>query len=175
DATATNTAGGASFGHTFAAGTYTITLTASNSVGVSTLVSNNLVQVITAFQAWQQQYFNCTNCPQADAAADPDGDGQNNQAEFLSGTNPTNSLSGLRIISAAADNNDAVITWRTAGGRTNAVQATGGDTNGDYTTNFADISGLIIIPGSGDATTNFVDTGGATNRPDRYYRIRLVP
>jgi len=68
-----------------------------------------------------------------------------------------------------------VITWTTAGVRTNAVQATAGDANGGYATNFTDISGSIIIPVSGDTTTNYVDTGGATNAPSRYYRIRLVP
>jgi len=48
-------------------------------------------------------------------------------------------------------------------------------TGGNYTTNFADISGLIILPGSGDVTTNYIDVGGATNVPSRYYRVRLSP
>jgi hypothetical protein len=39
------------------------------------------------------QYFNCTNCPQAAASADPDGDGYNNLQEFVSGTDPTASSS----------------------------------------------------------------------------------
>jgi hypothetical protein len=70
---------------------------------------------------------------------------------------------------------DLVITWRTAGGRTNAVQSTAGDGDGGYITNFADSSGWFIIPGNGDGTTNHTDSGGATNSPARYYRIRLVP
>jgi hypothetical protein len=72
--------------------------------------------------------------------------------------------------------NDVVITWTTAGGHTNAVQATGGDANGGYTNNFVDITTAphIIISGSGDASTNYTDVGGATNSPSRYYRIRLV-
>jgi hypothetical protein len=111
----------------------------------------------------------------AAAGADPDGDGMSNTNEFLAGTNPTNSLSGLRIISVVQQSNDVVITWTTAGGHTNAVQATAGDAGGGYATNFTNISGSIIIPGSGDTTTNYVDTGGATNTPSRYYRIRLVP
>jgi hypothetical protein len=131
--------------------------------------------VISALQAWQLQYFGCTNCPQAAATADPDGDGMSNTNEFLAGTNPTNSLSGLRIISAIKQGSDVVITWTTAGGRTNAVQATAGGVGGNYSTNFADISGPVIIPGSGDVTTNFVESGGTTNNPARYYRIRLLP
>jgi PKD repeat protein len=171
----TNTTGGASFTHGYAAGTYTVTLTVSNSAGVSTLVSNNLITVVTAFQTWQQQFFSCANCPQADANADPDGDGQSNQAEFLAGTDPTNSLSALRIISAAMETDDVRITWATAGGHTNVVQVGGGNGDGGYSTNFTDIGGLIVIPGSGDTTTNYLDLGAATNTPSRYYRIRLIP
>jgi PKD repeat protein len=175
DTTTTNTAGGASFAHTYTAGTYTVTLTASNAFGSSTIVSNNLITVVTAFQAWQLSHFGCTNCPQAAASADPDGDGQNNLAEFLAGTNPNNSSSGLRILLVARQTNDMVIRWATAGGRTNVVQATAGGANGGYTTNFTDISAPIMIPGSGDVTTNYSDSNGATNGPSRFYRIRLMP
>jgi hypothetical protein len=127
------------------------------------------------FQCWQLQYFGCTNCPQADASADPDGDGQNNLAEFLSGTDPTNSASALHVTSAVRQGSDVLITWTTAGAHTNAVQATAGDGNGGYATNFTDISSPIIITGSGDATTNYTDVGGATNGPSQFYRVRLVP
>ncbi len=177
DSTTTNTASGASFTHTYAAGTYTVMLTASNSAGTSTLVSNNLIAAtsgVTAFQSWQLAHFGCTNCPQADANADPDGDGQNNLAEFLAGTDPNNSSSGLRIISVAPQNNgDMLITWETVGGVTNAVQAT----TGGYNTNFVDITTPphIIVSGSGDVTTNYTESGGATNGPSRFYRVRLVP
>ncbi|MGA2137848.1 MAG: immunoglobulin domain-containing protein [Verrucomicrobiia bacterium] len=181
DNTTTNTASGASFAHTYAAGTYTVTLTASNSAGTSTLVSNSLITATVvatnAFQSWQLSHFGCTNCAQADAAADPDGDGMNNLAEFLSGSDPNNSSSGLRIISVAPQNNgDMLITWSTVGGLTNAVQATAGDAGGGYSTNFVDITTRphIIVSGSGDVTTNYTDSGGATN-PSRFYRIRLVP
>jgi hypothetical protein len=55
------------------------------------------------------------------------------------------------------------------------VQAVVGDTDGSYTANFIDISDLIIVPGSDEVTTNYVDVGGATNKPSRFYRVRLVP
>ena len=149
--------------------TYTIS---TNTAGQVNLVVTSL---LTAFEQWQINYFGSTTNPLAAAGADPDGDGMSNTNEFLAGTNPTNSLSGLRIISVVQQSNDVVITWTTAGGHTNAVQATAGDAGGGYATNFTNISGSIIIPGSGDTTTNYVDTGGATNTPSRYYRIRLVP
>ena len=60
------------------------------------------VPEVDPFAAWQMQYFNCTTCPQADAAADPDGDGMSNTNEFLVGTDPTNSDSAFRITSIAA-------------------------------------------------------------------------
>ena len=147
--------------------------TLTNAVGIH--ITPSVAPPLTAFQQWQILYFGSTNSPDAHPNADPDGDGQNNLAEFLSGTNPTNSLSGLRIISAVQQTNDVVITWTTAGGVTNAVQLTAGDGNGGYLTNFTDLSGPIIIPGNGDVTTNYVDGGGGTNGPSRYYRVRLVP
>ena len=104
-----------------------------------------------------------------------DGDGMNNLAEFLAGTDTTNSASSLHIISVVPQGSDMLITWKTAGGYTNAVQATTGDVSGGYATNFVDISDPIIIYGTGDATTNYLDSGGAANAPARYYRVRLVP
>jgi PKD repeat protein len=176
DNTTTNTAGGASFLHSYAAGTYSVTLTASNSAGASTLVSNNLISVVTPYEAWQLQYFGCTNCPEAAPDADPLGKGMSNTNQFLVGLNPTNPASVFRITSIAADNNSNIlITWSTAGVRTNAVEAAAGDASGNYSNNFQDASGLIIIPTIGDATTNYLDVGGATHPPARFYRIRLVP
>ena len=169
-----STTGGASFVHTYAAGTYTVTLTASNAFGTSTLVSNNLISVITTFQAWQLSHFGCTDCPQAAALADPDGDGQNNLAEFRAGTDPNNAGSYLHILSVARQGNDMAITWETVGGLTNILQATLGDANGNYTNNFSDIV-TNIIAGSGDVTNSSVISGDATNGATRYYRILLLP
>ena len=171
----TLTTAASSVGHSYAAGTYTVTLVVSGPAGSSTNTQVNLITVLTQFQNWQQQHFGCIGCPQAAADADPDGDGQNNLAEFLAGTDPNNAVSGLRILSTEVQSNNVVITWATAGGRTNAVQATSGAVDGGYDTNFTDIGDLIVIPGSGDATTNYTEAGGATNGPARYYRIRLVP
>jgi pectate lyase len=156
-------------------GTYSVIV--SNSAGtMSCSATLDISSSLSAFQQWQLAHFGCTNCPNADAAADPDGDGMNNQAEFLAGTDPNNAASSFQIISVMPQGaSDVLITWKSAGGYTNAVQATAGDPNADFNTNFTDISGPIIISGSGDATTNYVDGGGLTNNPSRYYRVRLVP
>jgi polygalacturonase len=131
---------------------------------------------LSAFEQWQIAYFGSTNDPSATASADPDGDGQNNQAEFFSGSVPTNSSSALRINSVVRSVNDISVTWLTVGGHTNILQVSSGTANGSYTNDFADIAGsLTIVPGSGDTSTNYVDIAGATNAPSRYYRVRLVP
>jgi hypothetical protein len=153
-------------------GAYSVVVSNSAGTATSAYATLGFASAATPFQTWQSQYFGCTNCPQADAAADPDGDGQNNEAEFLTGLDPTNSASAFRISSVLPQGNDMVITWKTAGGRTNRVQAT---TSASYTNDFTDIGVPLVIPGSGDVTTNHTDTGGATNVPSRYYRIRLVP
>ncbi|HUJ10342.1 MAG TPA: pectinesterase family protein [Verrucomicrobiae bacterium] len=157
------------------AGVYSVIV--SNSAGSVTSASATLTVTLNAFQTWQQQHFGCTLCPQAAASADPDGDGLSNEAEYLAGSDPTNSASALRITSAVQQSSDVVVTWTTFGGHTNILQATAGEPDGSYSTNgFTDIpASQTIIPGSGDVTTNYTDVAGGTNSPSRYYRIRLVP
>jgi hypothetical protein len=166
-----------SFTNQTVVGTYTVI--ASNMTTGCTATMNGSASVTAGdpFTCWQWQYFGCTNCPQAATTADPDGDGQNNMAEFLAGTDPTNSASVLTIISVVPQGTNIVITWKTAGGHTNIVQVTSGDASGGYNSNFVDIlSSLTILPGTGgDISTNYIDLSGATNAPSRYYRIRLVP
>jgi hypothetical protein len=127
------------------------------------------------FASWQVHYFDCTNNnPAAAADADPYGKGISNTNQFLLGLNPTNPASVFRILSVAPQTNkDMVITWATGAGPTNIVQAAGGNGNGGSLTNFTDISGPLVMPGSGDATNSYIDPSGATNTPSRYYRIRL--
>ncbi len=125
------------------------------------------------FTQWQLDNFGCTNCPQADANYDADGDGVNNGAEFAAGTSPTNSLSVLKITSMTVQGSNAGLTWTTVGGRTNVVQSVVGDAGGGISPAFIDVSGPIVIKGSGDATTNFTDVGGADGMA-RYYRIRQL-
>ena len=174
DATTTNVTTN-SVSHTYAAGTNSVTLVVTGPGGVSTNLQLNYITVLTAFQSWQVQYFGSTTNPAAAQNIDPDGDGCNNLCEFLSGTDPTNNASSFHIIAVTPQSSDLLVTWATAGGRTNVVQVNTGDVDGSYTTNFIDLSPFIIIPGSGETTTNYLDNGGATNIPARYYRIRLAP
>jgi len=61
------------------------------------------------------------------------------------------------------------------GGKSYRVQTNAPSACGGVTTNFADLSPVILVGGTGESTTNFLHLGGFTNFPARYYRIRLSP
>jgi T5SS/PEP-CTERM-associated repeat protein len=108
------------------------------------------------------------------AAGDPDKDGLTNAEELALGTDP--SVSDFRITAIEREADNIRVTWQTAGGRTNMLQATNGNGDGSYATNgFSNLGPQMVIGGSGIVTTNYTDFGGATNEPARYYRVRLVP
>jgi concanavalin A-like lectin/glucanase superfamily protein/Ig-like domain-containing protein len=161
-----------SFGDQTLAGTYTVAATI-NGLGCPTNMNGTAtitVIPLPSFLAWQLRYFGCTNCPQAASAADPDGDGQNNFAEFLAGTDPTNRTSSFHITGILRTNNNLLVSWITSIGKTDALQAATA-ISGSYPTNFADIFTVTNTVGS---ATNYLDIGAVTNRPVRYYRVRLV-
>jgi hypothetical protein len=75
-----------------------------------------------------------------------------------------------RILSTTREGNNVRVTWQTAGGRTNRVQAAS-QAPGTYT----NVGPNFALPGVGILTTNYLDVGGATNRM-RFYRVHsLVP
>jgi hypothetical protein len=126
--------------------------------------------LLTPFEAWLTLHFGSLGNPDAAPGADPDGDGAPNSREFQAGTNPTNPASVLRMQQPQRQGNDILLTWTTAGGKTNVVQWAD-DLAPD---NFADLGAPLVLAGQGDATTNRLDPGGATNKL-RFYRIRLGP
>ena len=152
-------------------GSYVLTVAGTSSATAHTfmvtLTINDPATVIPDW--WTQQYFGCTDCAEADGAADPDGDGMNNLAEFLAGTDPTNSASAFRVIAVMPRGSDVLVIWRAGGGRTNMVQAAS-----NLSDSYADVGSNIILLGSSDLITNFLDTSAATNAT-RFYRVRLVP
>jgi PKD repeat protein len=156
--------------HTYAGGHYGVMLVVTGPGGVSTNTQSNYIGVLTVFQNWQSLYFGSTNNPTGNAAADPDGDGFSNLQEFLAGTDPTNRLSSLRILSIRPQSKDLFITWLTGVGKTNALQATP-NAVGSYSNNYTD---LFVVTNT-VSPTNYLDAGALTNGPTRYYRIRLVP
>jgi PKD repeat protein len=160
--------------HTYtAAGTYGVTLVVTGPDGVSTNAKAGYIIAWTPFQSWQVQYFGSTDNPSAAGNVDADGDGQNNLAEFLAGTDPTNSVSGLRITSITTQGTNVLVRWTMGADKTNALQVTSGNLSGGYATNgFVDI---FVVTNTVGTVTNGVDEGGASSGPTRYYRVRLVP
>jgi len=119
---------------------------------------------------WRAQYFGgdgtTTNIPGSCATCDPDGDGMNNLAEYLSGTTPTNSTSALRIISVELQpDGSCQILWNSAPGINYQVW-----TASDLSTPFSQLSGTI--PSAG-ATTSYTDTSAGGEH--KYYNIHVVP
>lgn len=99
------------------------------------------------------------------------GDGLQKDAYYV---NPVPPPGVFRITSVTTETNNIRITWQTVGGSTNFVEATAG-TSGSYSNGFTTLS-PVVIPQGGDLTsTNYLDVDGATNKPARFYRVRLVP
>lgn len=122
------------------------------------------------FASWLVGHFGCTNNnPSTTATADPDGDGQNNYAEFLTRTDPTTNASVFRVLSGAREGDSVRLVWQTHGGITNVVQAAA-SLDGSY----SNISPNLVIPSDADVTTNYLDAGVITNAAARFYRVRLV-
>jgi hypothetical protein len=91
---------------------------------------------------------------------DNDGNGLADLADYTIGPRET-------IVSPTREGNDFRVTWQTAGGRTNTVQAAG-NVSGTY----ANISPAIIRTNAGLFTTNYLEVGGATNGA-RFYRTKV--
>jgi hypothetical protein len=137
------------------------------------------------FLAWQLQYFGCTNCPQADANADPLGKGMSNTNQFLAGFDPTNPDAALRIVNIVRTNDDVRITYLGANGnstvtppilsRTNVLEFATGTGNGSYSNNFASTGQTNILSGGNGSgvVTNLTDFGGAVYT-SRFYRVRVL-
>ncbi len=138
------------------------------------------------FTAWQSHYFPGDG-PNAAPNADPLGKGMSNTNQFMAGFNPTNSAAYLHIINVLKTNStDIQVTYLGANGdstwspgiqsRTNILEFTTGTVNGGYSNNFVSTGQTNVLSGgTGLGTvTNMVDSGGATNKPTRFYRVRVL-
>ncbi len=115
---------------------------------------------------FQRQYFPLFTAPEAGPNADPDGDGYNNQAEYISGTVPTNSLSLLKIESVTLTGDGSTITWQSAPQKRYQVWSRL-DVAGDP---WQTVGTPVLAT---DSLTQFIDVS-ATNS-FRFYRIQALP
>jgi hypothetical protein len=159
---------------------------------ISTSTPGSVLLVVTAgappnpFVQWQQFYGLTGTLSSGNASYT--GDGMSNTNKFMAGFNPTNAAAYLHIISIAKTNNntDINVTYLGANGdstysggpasRTNVLEFTTGTANGSYTNNFISTGQTNILNAANGlgTVTNMVDSGGATNRPSRYYRVRVL-
>jgi hypothetical protein len=112
--------------------------------------------------AWQIQYFGHTG---VDPYADPDGDGMNNLAEYLAGTDPTNPQSRFAIIRVQNDPSGGInIQWSSVTGKAYTLQR-----SPDLLGGFSDLQLHIAATAP---LNSFRDTT-ATGRGPYFYRLRV--
>jgi hypothetical protein len=122
----------------------------------------------SAFYAWLQSYGLPTD-GSADYA-DADGDGLNNYQEWVSGTNPTNALSVLRLLSATPTGSNATVSWQSVAG-INYFLERSANLGSPFTIEATNIIGLrsnivLIATNSVVVGTNIVGQAGTTTYPD---------
>jgi hypothetical protein len=110
--------------------------------------------------AWLQQY----GLPTKGSAdyADPDHDGLNDWQEWICGTNPTNVLSALRMVSALPTSTNMTVTWQSVAGANYSVER-----SANLASPFIPLASNIV----GQATTtSYTDTNGTGAGPF-FYRV----
>jgi len=116
-----------------------------------TLANNprNTAQVANTNENWSVGDF---------VGLDNDGNGLPDLADYTIGP--------FRLLSVVPEGSNLRVTWLTAGGRTNTVQAAG-NVSGTYT----NLSSGTKILGVGLVTTNYLEAGGAT-KGSHFFRLK---
>jgi hypothetical protein len=152
------------------AGTYTVVVT--NLAGNAPLSSNSVLVVLADHDAdgmadlWEVAHSLNTN-NLADASLDSDGDTMSNRAEYIAGTNPTNSLSYLKVERLTTDTGHTRLEFLAVSNRSYSVLVT---------TNLGSVPWaklLDVLP----RLTNRVETifDPAPAAEERFYRLSISP
>ncbi len=124
-----------------------------------------------SYADWQIQHFGTTNNPDAGGSADPDGDGNVNDLEYLTGSDPTNFIANdTWAVNIEVTNSVARVVYPRIANRGFDVQTSTGLVSGAWSS--------IDVPEntpffSSSTTTNAVPDPASTNRTDSYYRVRV--
>jgi hypothetical protein len=127
-----------------------------------------ILPVTETYNTWATRIFGDPNLAGAAPTADPDGDGMNNLNEYLSGTDPKDPKSSLRILQLTIQGQppQAVLGWQSVTNRTYKIE-TAADPEGPW------IGLGTLIPSAGDTTQVRVDS--TVGDLQRLFRVRLAP
>jgi hypothetical protein len=118
-----------------------------------------------------------------DPNGDDDGDGATNLQEYWAGTNPTNSLSWLRIVDINQGQYGYQVVWSAVGGVRYRVLYSDGDAQGSFNEIFTPIVRSVAdemdadpvgMAGTMSFTDDFTLIGGPPVNGSRYFRIQVV-
>ena len=135
---------------------------------IALLASPPAAPVTTGAENWRLQYFGtAANSGDAADSADPDGDGWNNAQEFVSGTDPTDRQSLLKVTVVQAGESGIVIIFPSVSGKLYRLERSDSLVGGSWTTVEDDIAGT-------GAEIQVADT--PVSLPlKRFYRIVVAP
>lgn len=132
-----------------------------------------LYSPLSTIQTWRFSNFGITTASgSASDDADPDGDGWDNGSEYISGTNPTDPSSQLRITKLIATGADFTVTFPTIAGRHYTVQATDDLAATSWETVLHEGVPAANLTGTG-GNLHVTDSGGAAHAK-RFYRILVT-
>lgn len=138
-------------------------------------VDLSIAQSADPFEVWATGFFGSASGNGA-RTADPDGDGQTNEAEFLAGTIPNNGASAFRVLT---------LTRPAAGGNITLNWATVGQKRYQIETSPDMLTGPVVWTPLGAVVTESAPAGTAaseqvlipttTGERRRLYRVRVLP
>lgn len=131
-------------------------------------ITNDLPNHVS-FAAWQLNFFGATNAPNAGPDDDADGDGARNYLEYLTQTNPTNSLDAWKI-SIELNNGSPQIVFPQIANRAFEVQSTTDLLNSNSWSPL-DVPGNEPFFSSSNRTATVVDASAMDT--NKFYRVRV--
>jgi alpha-L-fucosidase 2 len=139
-------------------------LTATGTGGTSDETDPVFAVTYSTVQNWRFIQFGTTeNSGNSADSADPDGDGWNNSQEFISGTDPNDRTSLLKVSELTSNGGDITVNFPTAAGKTYRVERSDTLLDGSWVTVRDDIAGT-------GGTLQIVDAHDASQRK-LFYRI----
>ncbi len=121
------------------------------------------------FPSWQQRIFGDVARPEAAAGADPDGDGANNELEWLTGKDPLNPADSWRL-AVLPGRESITLSYERIADRLFELQWSA-DPRASDSWNFLDVPENQPKPGATNATV--LITVPVTNNLERFYRVQI--